>query len=100
MANIPMAIIEKKCWPEYFEKVLQGTRTFDVRLDDFEVKAGDTFVLREYDHTRKRYTGRSIAKKVGYVMKFKPYAIPLYLEEDIEKEGLQIISLLDKKNEP
>jgi len=94
-----MATIEKKSWPEYFEKVLHGGRSFDLRLDDFEAKKGDVYVLREYDPVLKRYTGRTITRRVGDVMKFKPYAVPFYLEGDVEKKGLQIISLSEDKDD-
>jgi len=30
-----MAIIKKKCWPEFFEKFISGERTFELRLADF-----------------------------------------------------------------
>jgi len=88
-----MATIEKKSWPEYFEKVRRKRRNFDMRLDDFDVREGDVYILREYDPVRKKYTGRVLRRRVGDVMKFKPYAVPFYLDEDIEKKGLQVISL-------
>ena len=36
-----MRKIEKKCWPEYFEKILEGKKTFDLRLNDFVIGALD-----------------------------------------------------------
>lgn len=45
--------IEKKCWPEYFNKVLEGKKTFDFRLADFECKEGDILVLKEWDPNTK-----------------------------------------------
>ena len=37
--------IHKKIWPEYFEAVLSGKKKYELRLDDFEIKEGDTLVL-------------------------------------------------------
>lgn len=85
--------IEKKAWPEYFEKILSGEKTYDMRIADFEINQGDVLVLKEYDPETKEYTGRSIEKKVGYVGKTKDF--PFWPEEDIEKYGYQVISLMD-----
>jgi len=63
--------IEKKAWPEYFEKILSGDKTFELRLADFDVDEGDTLVLREWDPKTKNYTGRKIEKKVSFVFKTK-----------------------------
>jgi hypothetical protein len=84
-------IIEKKIWPEYFEKIASGEKTFEVRLNDFETSPGDTLLLREWDRDKKEYTGRSIEKKVTGVMKTNN--ISFWPVEEIEKYGLQIISL-------
>ncbi len=41
--------IEKKCWPEFFQKLADGTKTYELRLADWECNPGDTLVLREWD---------------------------------------------------
>jgi ribosomal protein S17 len=82
--------IEKKVWPEFFEKILSGEKNFDVRLADFECKPGDFFVLKEWSPETKEYTGRVIEKEVGYVLKTKEQKF--WPKEDIEKHGFQIIS--------
>lgn len=87
-------IIKKKTWPEYFEQVLLGKKSFDMRLADFDIKEGDTLILEEYDPDKKKYTGRSIEKKVGFVLKFKVDEYPFHSREEIEEKGLQVISLL------
>lgn len=89
-----MQTINKKIWPEYFEAVKSGKKTFELRLADFDLQEGDTLVLEEWDPKTQEYTGRKIEKKVGYVMKFKPNQLPFWSEEKIEEEGLQMISLL------
>jgi hypothetical protein len=59
-------IIEKKTSPEYFQAILEGKRTFELRLADFECKAGDILVLKEWNPETKEYTGRQIEKKATF----------------------------------
>jgi hypothetical protein len=84
-------IIEKKIWPEFFNDIKSGEKTFEVRLADFECSPGDTLFLREWDPNTTHYTGRSMKKKVSYVLRTKD--IHFWPEEDIERLGLQIIAL-------
>jgi len=85
--------IEKKAWPKYFQRILDGDKTFEVRLADFECKPGDILVLREWDPETKSYIGRVAEKKVTYVMKTK--GDECYSKEDIEKYGYQVIAFRD-----
>lgn len=66
-----MSRVEKKVWPEYFERILDGSKTFEFRVHDFEIAEGDILVLREWDKETGEYTGRSIEKLVGYVGTWK-----------------------------
>ena len=85
-----MAKIEKKTWPKFFQKILDGEKTSELRLADFECKPGDILVLREWDPDKKEYTGRVLEKEVTYVMKTKEFSP--WPKEDIEKYGYQVIS--------
>ena len=86
-----MAVIKKKIWPEYFELVSSGKKKFELRLADFDVKEGDTLLLEEWDPKIKEYTGRSIEKKVSFVLKFN---LNDFGQEDVIKEkGLVVIQL-------
>ncbi len=82
--------IEKKIWPEFFEKILSGEKKFELRLADWQCQPGDILVLREWNPKTKEYTGRIIEKEVAYVLKTKE--IKFWPKEDIEKYGFQIIS--------
>ncbi len=83
--------IEKKIWPAYFDKIMSGEKTFELRLADWECNPGDTLLLREWDPETKQYTGREIEKTVTYVLKTKD--VTLFPKEDVEKYGYQIISI-------
>lgn len=86
-----MAIIKKKMWPEYFELVSSGKKKFELRLADFNIVEGDTLLLEEWDPKTKEYTGRTIEKKVSFVLKFK---LNDFGQEDVIKErGLIVIQL-------
>ena len=56
--------IKKKTWSDLFERMVQGKKSTDIRLADFDIKEGDTLVLEEYNPKTKKDTGRSIKKKV------------------------------------
>lgn len=89
-----MKRIEKKCWPKYFEQILNNKKTFELRLNDFEIEEGDILVLKEWSPETKSYTGREIEKQVGYVGKWKINDLEIfYSKEEINNLGLQIISL-------
>ncbi|MBX6334081.1 DUF3850 domain-containing protein [Candidatus Saccharibacteria bacterium] len=88
-----MSTIVKKCWPEYFQLILDGQKTYELRLADFKCKPSDILVLKEWSPETKEYTGREIKKRVGYVGKTKDWEV--WPKEDIDKYGFQVISLLD-----
>jgi len=66
-----MTEIKKKTWPELFQKVLEGKKNADVRLADFNLKEGDILILEEYNPKTKKYTGRTIKKKVKNLTKLR-----------------------------
>lgn len=82
--------IEKKCWPEFFQKIMSGEKKFEIRLADFKCKAGDTLVLKEWNPKTGQYTGRVLEKPVTFVLKTKD--VKFWPEKDIQKYGLQVIS--------
>jgi len=81
--------IEKKVQPPYFEAILEGDKNFEVRLNDFECNEGDILVLREWDPEKKDYTGRTIEKKITYIVRTKD--LPFWSKEEIEEKGYQIV---------
>ena len=84
-----MARIEKKAWPELFEKVMNGQKNFDLRLADFDIAEGDTLVLREWDPEKKDYTGREVEKEAKIILKTKDQKF--WPDQEVEKYGFQVI---------
>ena len=91
------SIHKKKILPEYFEKIANGEKTYELRLADWDCQPGDTLLLIEIDSETKQPTGRTLQKKVGFVGKTK--GLDFWSKEDIEKHGFQIISLLPTDTE-
>jgi hypothetical protein len=83
--------IEKKIWPEFFEKTMSGEKTFELRLADWECKPGDVLVLKEWDPKTKKYTGRSVEKAVSYVLKTKDFKN--FTRKEVDQFGYQVIAL-------
>ncbi len=82
--------IEKKVWPKYFQSILDGKKTYELRLADFDINEGDILILKEWNPKTKEYSGRAIEKKVTYVGKTK--GLTFWSKEEIEKYGYQIIA--------
>jgi hypothetical protein len=90
--------IEKKVLAEYFEQILAGEETYELRLADWDCKSGDLLVLTEIDANSKKPTGRKMHRKVGYVGKTK--GLDFWTDNEISKNGYQIISLLESDELP
>lgn len=75
-------IHELKITPEYFDAILSGDKTFEVRRDDRPYAVNDGLCLREYKG--HGYTGRELACKVSYVMRDCNYC----------KEGFCILGIV------
>ncbi len=81
--------IEKKVLPKFFQAILDGNKTFEVRLADFECHEGDILVLKEWDDASQSFTGRTLEKKVSFIVKTKD--LDFWKKEEIEKFGYQVI---------
>lgn len=89
-----MAIVEKKINSQYFDLVASGKKRFELRIADFDIQEGDTFLLKEWDPETKAYTGRELVKEAGYILRLTLDDIyALNSEEGIRKHGLQVITL-------
>lgn len=61
-----LMIHELKIIPEYYNDIISGRKTFEVRFNDRNYQVGDVLVLREYENGE--YTGRAIERKVIYIL--------------------------------
>ena len=64
MAKIKIHRLKIK--PEYFEEVIKGNLTFQVRYNDRDFKKGDLLTLEEFDS--KEYTGKYVNAEITYVL--------------------------------
>lgn len=55
-----------KILPEYFEAVLIGDKTFEIRKNDRNYQVGDKLILKEWNG--KNYTGNVIKKEIIYIL--------------------------------
>lgn len=62
-----MKVVEKKIWPEFFRRVKARTKNVEIRLADFRIAKGDALLLREWDPKKRRYTGRTVRRRVRAV---------------------------------
>jgi hypothetical protein len=73
---------ELKTWPEYFQEVKAGKKTFEVRKNDRKFQVGDTLVLKEWkpkvyssvspNELEGAYTGDEVRVTVTYLLISKP----------------------------
>jgi ASC-1-like (ASCH) protein len=87
-----MTEVKKKCWPEFFELLLSGRKNAELRLADFDLKAGDTLILEEWDPKTKKYTGRKLSKRVKAVHKVD--VTRMHSPDEIKKNGLYLIEMV------
>lgn len=63
-----------KIWPQYFCRVEDGSKTFEVRNNDRGFQMGDTVELHEYDPDTvlesQRFSGRKLTFTIGYVLPY------------------------------
>jgi len=82
--------IKKKTWMPYFQEILDGKKTFDARLANFDCKVGDILVLEEYDQKKKEYTGRVLEKEITFILNTKTQKF--WKQSEVQKQGLLIFS--------
>ena len=59
---------ELKTWTNYFQLVASGKKKFELRKNDRGFLAGHELLLREYDKDTQTYTGRTLRRKISYVL--------------------------------
>jgi hypothetical protein len=64
---------ELKTWPVFYEKIIDGSKSFEVRNNDRNFQVNDILFLREYDPDAEDYTGRSCKVRVTYILGDNPF---------------------------
>jgi len=82
------------CDPEEFEQYVDGTKTFDLKLNDgvFTLQEGDMITFEERDAETGELTGKKEIKRVGVIL--DTTNITNVSNEEIAKKGLSIFSLV------
>lgn len=60
---------ELKTLRPYFQAIVDFRKTFELRRNDRDFQEGDYLHLREWDTNEGGYTGRTVARRVVYVLK-------------------------------
>lgn len=59
----------------FFEAILSGAKTFEIRYNDRDFKVGDGLILQEWDDRNPmeegRYTGREAQRTITYMTDFQ-----------------------------
>ena len=61
-----MKIHEVRIRPEYYEPVVNGKKTFEIRYNDRDYQEGDSLLLREWDESG--YSGRESLYDITYIL--------------------------------
>jgi hypothetical protein len=83
---------ELKTWPEFFEPVFQGVKTFELRKDDREYREGDELWLREWQ-PMKGYTGRDCWRVVTYLKRAEDF----HWEAGVLAPGYVLMGIIESK---
>jgi hypothetical protein len=59
---------EAKSWTYLFQGIIEGKKKHDIRdMRDRRFSIGDTLLLKEFDNTSGKYTGRNQLTKVTFI---------------------------------
>lgn len=87
-----------KTWPEYFQKVKSGFKGFEVRKDDRNFQEGDVLELLEWNPDTRTYTGESLVKRVGFMLRGGSFGIEKgYVVIQLEEEKIGPIPKIKRK---
>jgi hypothetical protein len=63
---------ELKSWPEFFQPVMRGEKTAELRLNDRNYQVGDILLLQEWEPEiwggEGKYTGRQCERVITHVL--------------------------------
>jgi hypothetical protein len=59
-----------KIYPEFFQAILDGKKSFEIRKNDRDYQIGDRLYLFEFDPATGQNTNRLIEREVTYITDF------------------------------
>lgn len=59
---------ELKTWEKYYRLIEKGEKPFELRKNDRGFLPGHELLLREYKHQTQSYTGRTLRRKITYIL--------------------------------
>jgi hypothetical protein len=59
-----------KIWPIYFEAVVDGRKSFEIRQNDRGFQVGDDILLQEWSPEYESYIGREVRVVITYLLDF------------------------------
>lgn len=57
-----------KTWPEPFQAIEAGIKSFEIRWNDRDFRANDIVVLEYWDPIKMHYTGKKLIRKITYMI--------------------------------
>ena len=69
-------IHELKCWPEPFQAIWEGKKTYELRKNDRDFQVGDFLQLEEYNPASGQYSGRCLRVRVTYLTSNGAWGLP------------------------
>ncbi|MBF0553671.1 MAG: DUF3850 domain-containing protein [Nitrospirae bacterium] len=63
-----MTTHELKCWPVFYQAILDKSKLFEIRKNDRDFHVGDLLLLKEYEPVSEQYTGRETIKAISYIL--------------------------------
>ena len=67
LGSRPAQIHTLKTWPKYFKAIVDGWKTFELRLNDRGFAVGDCLVLQEFDPETGTFTREMFSVRVTYL---------------------------------
>jgi hypothetical protein len=64
-----MKIHQVKSWPEYFQPITNGVKTFDLRKNDRNYQVGDEISFEEFRPGVGEYTGKMATRKIVFILR-------------------------------
>ncbi len=70
-----------KTRPEYYQAIINGDKTFELRKADRDYKVGDRLLLQEWDPVSGKYTEREGNYVISYILsgEFSEKILPGYV---------------------